>query len=107
MVDVSFHEKGVLVTLKLPERRRRVCSERGQTGGHLEIAYCRVRRWRHPDLGVNRCVLECELRRLRCPDCGVRYEAVRWARPGSPSTRDFENVVAFSAQQMPRRRSGG
>jgi len=45
-------------------------------------------------------MLECELRRMRCPGCGVRYEARRWARPGSPYTRDFEHVVAFLAHQM-------
>lgn len=100
VTDVSFDERGVVVTLKLRKRRRRVCSECGQTGRHLEIVDYRTKRWRHLDLGVNRCVLECELRRLRCPDCGVRYEAVRWARPGSPYTRDFEDVVAFLAQQM-------
>ena len=100
VIDVSFDAKGVIVTLKLPKRRRRVCSECGQTGRHLEIADYRTKRWRHLDLGANRCLLECELRRLRCPDCGVRYEAVRWARPGAPYTRDFEDVVAFLAQQM-------
>jgi transposase len=100
VIDVSFDEKGVIVTLRLPKRRRRVCSVCGQTGRHLEIVDYRTKRWRHLDLGVNRCMLECELRRLRCPDCGVRCEAVRWARPGSPYTRDFEDVVAFLAQQM-------
>jgi transposase len=98
--DVSFDAKGVIVTLRLRRRRRRVCSLCGQTGRHLEIVDYRTKRWRHLDLGANRCILECELRRLRCPDCGVRYEAVRWARPGSPYTRDFEDVVAFLAQQM-------
>jgi transposase len=98
--DVSFDAKGVIVTLRLRCRRRRVCSVCGQTGRHLEIVDYRTKRWRHLDLGVNRCLLECELRRLRCPDCGVRYEAVRWARPGSPYTRDFEDVAAFLAQQM-------
>jgi transposase len=93
VTDVSFDQKGVIVTLKLRKRRRRVCSECGQTGRHLEIADYRVKRWRHLDLGATRWMLECELRRLRCPDCGVRYEAVRWARPGSPYTRDFEDVV--------------
>ena len=44
--------------------------------------------------------VECELRRLRCPDCGVRLEAVPWARPGAAHTRDFEDVVAWLAQQM-------
>jgi transposase len=98
--DVSFDANGVILTLRLRRRRRRVCSVCGQTGRQLEIVDYRTKRWRHLDLGANRCVLECELRRLRCPDCGVRYEAVRWARPGSPYTRDFEDVVAFLAQQM-------
>jgi transposase len=35
-----------------------------------------------------------------CPDCGARFEAVPWARPGSRYTRDFEDVVAWLAQQM-------
>jgi transposase len=100
VTDVSFDHRGVIVTLRLPKRRRRVCSVCGQTGRHLEIVDYRAKTWRHLDLGVNRCLLECTLRRLRCPDCGVRYEAVRWARPGSPYTRDFEDVVAFLAQQM-------
>src|SRR5437667_10485788 len=40
-----------------------------------------------------------------CGGCAARTaacatEAVRWARPGSPYTRDFEDVAAFLAQQM-------
>ena len=45
-------------------------------------------------------MIESELRRLRCPDCGVHLEAVPWARPGAHHTRDFEDVVAWLAQQM-------
>ena len=60
----------------------------------------RVKRWRHLDLGANRCVIECCLRRLWCWDCGVRYEAVPWARADAFYTRDFEDVVAWLAQQM-------
>ena len=46
-------------------------------------------------------MIECQLRRLRCPDCRtVRLEPVPWARPDSPYTRDFEDVVAWLAQQM-------
>jgi transposase len=59
-----------------------------------------VKRWRHLDLGASRCFIECELRRLWCPDCGAQFEAVPWARPGSRYTRDFEDVVAWLAQQM-------
>jgi len=48
----------------------------------------------------NRCFVEYELRRVRCADCGVRVEAVGWARPRARHTRDFEDLVAFMAQQM-------
>src|SRR4051794_6342647 len=32
--------------------------------------------------------------------CGVHLEPVPWARPGASHTRDFEDVVAWLAQQM-------
>jgi transposase len=98
VADVSFTGEGVIVTVRL-RRRRRVCGGCGQTGA-LEIHDRRVKRWRHLDLGASRCIIECELRRLRCPDCGVRLEAVPWARPGAAHTRDFEDLVAWLAQQM-------
>jgi len=97
VVDVGFGSEGVIVTVRL-RRRRRVCSGCGQLGGQIHGR--RRKRWRHLDLGSNRCQIECELRRLWCPDCGARYEAVPWARPGSRYTRDFEDVVAWLAQQM-------
>jgi transposase len=34
------------------------------------------------------------------PDCGARAEAVPFAPPGAHHTRDFEDLVAFLAQQM-------
>jgi transposase len=98
VADVSFTSEGVVVTVRL-RRRRRICGGCGQTGS-LEIHDRRVKRWRHLDLGASRCTIECELRRLRCPDCGVRLEAVPWARPGAAHTRDFEDTVAWLAQQM-------
>jgi transposase len=98
VIDVCFGD-AVIVCVRL-RRRRRVCSRCGQTGRHLVIHDRRVKRWRHLDLGANRCVIECELRRLRCPDCGVHLEAVPWARPGAHHTRDLEDVVAWLAQQM-------
>ena len=98
--DVSFGAEGVIVTVRL-RRRRRVCAVCGQTGRQLVVHDRRVKRWRHLDLGSTRCVIECELRLLRCPDCRVvRAEPVPWARPGAHHTRDFEDVVAWLAQQM-------
>jgi transposase len=98
VIDVSFSAEGVVVTVRL-RRRRRVCSTCGQTG-RLEIHDRRRKRWRHLDLGASRCWIECELRLLRCRDCGVRAEPVPWARPGAHHTRDFEDTVAWLAQQM-------
>jgi transposase len=99
VIDVVLGAEGIIVAVRL-RRRRRVCSRCGQTGRHLTIHDRRVKRWRHLDLGSNRCVIECELRRLECPDCGVHLEAVSWARPGAHHTRDLEDVVAWLAQQM-------
>jgi transposase len=99
VADVSFTGEGVVVTVRL-RRRRRICGNCGQTGRGLEVHDWRVKRWRHLDLGASRCIIECELRRLRCRDCGVRLEPVPWARPGAAHTRDFEDVVAWLAQQM-------
>jgi transposase len=79
-------------------RRRKVCGRCGQLVRATHETG--VRRWRHLDLGGQRCFIECELRRIRCPDCGIKVEAVTWARPGARHTRDFEDVVAFLAQQM-------
>jgi transposase len=98
VVDVSFSAEGVVVTVRL-RRRRRVCGGCGQTGA-LQIHDRRVKCWRHLDLGASRCLIECELRRLRCRDCGVRLEAVPWARAGAAHTRDFQDTVAWLAQQM-------
>jgi transposase len=96
VTGVRFAQEGVVVAVR-PRRRRRVCSSCGQicVATH-DTVLCR---WRHLDLGAQRCYLVCALRRVKCPDCGVRVEAVPWAR-GARFTRDFEDVVAYLAQQM-------
>ena len=98
VIDVSLTADAVIVTVRL-RRRRRVCSRCGQAG-RLAIHGRRVKRWRHLDLAASRCVIECELRRLWCRSCGAQFEAVPWARAGSRYTRDFEDTVAWLAQQM-------
>ena len=94
---VRFDAEGVVVTVAL-RRRRRICSGCGQVcrATHDTVSS----RWRHLDLGAQRCYVVCALRRVKCPDCGVRVEPVPWARPGSRFTREFEDVIAFLAQQM-------
>src|SRR4051794_16346571 len=58
VTDVLFTGQGVVVTVRL-RRRRRVCAECGQTGPRLQIYDHRVKRWRHLDVGANRCWIEC------------------------------------------------
>jgi len=95
--DVAFGSERTIVMVAL-RAKRPVCSGCGTRG--LAIKEHREKRWRHLDLGAGRCYIECLLRRLYCPGCGDVYEAVPWARAGSAYTRDFEDVVAFLAQQM-------
>jgi transposase len=99
VIDVAITPEAIIVIVRL-RRRRRICSGCGQTGRHLQVHGRRVKRWRHLDLGASRCIIECQLRRLRCPACGIHLEPVPWARPDAHHTRDFENVVAWLAQQM-------
>jgi transposase len=96
VTGVRFADEGVIVMVRL-RRRRRVCSRCGQVcrASH-DTVLCR---WRHLDLGGQRCFITAWLRRVKCPDCGVRVEAVPWAR-GPRFTREFEDVVAYLAQQM-------
>ena len=45
-------------------------------------------------------MIECQLRRLHCPGCGDLPEAVEWARGGARYTREFDDLVAWLAQQI-------
>ncbi len=97
--DVQFGAGGTVVTVVL-RRRRAVCAGCGAQRG-LQIHDRRVKRWRHLDLAGGRCIIECELRRVRCAGClRLGLEAVAWARPDAPYTRDFEDLAAWLAQQM-------
>jgi len=97
VIDVLFGSDGITVRVAL-SRRLAACSGCGQVCRSFHDG--KRRRWRHLDLGGGRCFIEYELRRVRCPDCGVRVEAVPFARVDARHTRDFEDLVAFLAQQM-------
>jgi transposase len=97
VIDVAFAPEGVLVRVAL-RRPRAACSVCGQVyRGAYDQA---LRRCRQLDVGGQRCFVEYRLRRVACRDCGVRVEALPWARAGARHTRDFEDLVAFLAQQM-------
>jgi transposase len=99
VTGVRFEQAGVIVGVCL-RRRAIACSGCGQA---YRAVYDRQwRRWRHLDLAGHRLYLEYELRRVRCRDCGVRVEAVPWARTGARHTREFDDLAALLAQQMPK-----
>ena len=95
--DVAFGSEAVIVSVVL-KTKQPVCS--GCAARGLKIKEHRDKRWRALDLGGLRCVVECRLRRLYCPGCGDVYEAVPWARAGAKYTREFDDLVAWLAQQM-------
>lgn len=100
VLDVEVHPaaKAIHVAIE-PLSRRLSCSRCGRqsSGGSYDS---RVRLWRHLDLGAWEVYLRAQLRRFRCDRCeAVVTEAVPWAEFGSAFTRDFENVVAYLAQQ--------
>lgn len=99
ITGVRLTGEGVTVRVRL-RRRRIACSVCGQAYRGMHDR--ELRRWRHLDLAGHRCFIAYELRRVECRDCGVRVEAVPWARRGARHTRDFEDLVAFCAQQMPK-----
>ena len=59
----------------------------------------RARNWRHLDACGMEVLLRYTLRRVDCPRCGVVIEMVPWAEPKVGFTRDFEDHVAYLAQQ--------
>jgi transposase len=99
VIDVAFGSEGVIVTVR-PRRRRKRCAGCGTSRG-LQVKDRRLKRWRHLDVGASRCWIECELRRLDCCRCGrLALEPVAWARARAAYTRDFEDMIAWLAQQM-------
>jgi transposase len=95
--DVEFGAQAMIVTVCL-RRKQPLCSGCGARG--LKIKDYRTKRWRHLDAGGVRCYIECRLRRLYCPGCGELPEHVEWGRGGARYTRDFDDLVAWLAQQM-------
>ena len=59
----------------------------------------RARNWRHLDACGMEVLLRYTLRRVQCLRCGVVIEMVPWAEPKAGFTRDFEDHVAYLAQQ--------
>lgn len=91
-------EAGTVYLDVTPSYRVGTCAD---CGTRVHARYdTRPREWRHTDLGEMRVVLRYGLRRLACPKCGSpKTERVPWAAHAAWHTYDFEDLVAYHAQQ--------
>ena len=93
---VSFTPEGVVLRIRRRKKLHR-CPCGWTARAHCDRS---TRRWRHLDLGSEKCFLETEICRINCQRCGrVRTEDVPWARPGARHTSAFSSVVAWLAQR--------
>lgn len=101
VVESVREEGGDVVVAARPRKaapRCPVCGRRCRAYDRL-----RPRRWRAPDLGGRRCLVEHAPLRVECPEHGVRAQAVPWARSASSRfTSAFEDEVAWLSLQMCR-----
>jgi len=101
-VEVERFAGAERITITVARRtNRRMCCSR--CGRRCRAVYDRqIRSWRHLDAFRVRCIVRAEVRRVICPGCGICAESVPWARPGSRSTRMFEDTCVWLARSAPK-----
>lgn len=96
VLEVLIDDLGILVQVA-PTTAVPYCSGCGR---QVRARYdAESRNWRHLDACGMKVLLRYHLRRVNCPRCGVVVEMVPWAEPKVGFTRDFEDHVAYFAQQ--------
>lgn len=99
VADVEIGDDAVIVEVRLRRRKLACPACEFTTWARYDTRPGRSS-WRHLRLGALALTIRARLRRLVCPDHGVRVEGVDFARPGARFTRDFEQLVAWSATKM-------
>jgi transposase len=91
---------GGLALAVRPTWERPRCSGCGRKEDRVHDVHV-ARSWRHLDFGGVRVSLVYNLRRIRCRKCGVTVEKVPWTDSTvARFTQDFDDQVAFLAQEM-------
>jgi transposase len=88
-------EMTVVARVRVHKRRAGRCGVCGRRCPGYDK--CGRRRWRAPDLGLIRAVLEGGDPRVSCPEHHVVVAQVPWARHKARHTRAFEDTVAWLA----------
>jgi transposase len=89
--------QGVVVEVR-PRQRRPRCGVCGRPSPGYDTSAARL--WRHLSLGRTPFWLRYAPRRVECREHGVIVERVPWAAHGSHFTLQFEETVAWLAQNM-------
>ncbi|HEY3357934.1 MAG TPA: ISL3 family transposase [Polyangia bacterium] len=100
VTDVELHPDALMIFVDVDLGRRScVCSRCGRRA-RVGAYDSKVRLWRHLDLGPWELYLRGRQRRFHCRRCqAVVTEALPWADTGAAFTREFEDTVAYFAQQ--------
>jgi transposase len=100
VTGIDMRPDALVVFVDVELRRRAVVCSRCHRRCRAGTYDSKTRLWRHLDLGAWEVYLRGRQRRFRCRSCdAVVTEAMPWAESGSAFTRQFEDVVAFFAQQ--------
>lgn len=94
---ISFEAIGLVVDVR-PRQGKPRCGRCGRRQPAYDRSPSRL--WRHLALGRTVFWLRYAPRRVECRRCGVRVEEVPWALHTSRFTSQFEEMVAYLAQQM-------
>jgi transposase len=97
--SLSFEARGLIIDAN-PRSRKPRCGRCGRRQPVYDRSPPRL--WRHLALGRTSFWLRYAPRRVHCSRCGVRVEEVPWALHLSRFTAEFEEMVAWLAQQMAR-----
>lgn len=78
------------------------CPYCGKRCSGYDTAAAHPKVWRALDWGALLVEIECPTHRVVCPEHGVVTAAVPWAYPGSSFTKDFDIMVTWLAEYLPR-----
>jgi transposase len=94
--DYDEAEGAVVISARPVAKARNRCGRCGRRSPRYDQGAGR-RRWRAPDLGTCKVLVEADAPRVRCPAHGVVVTAVPWARHDVGHTKDFDDLAAWLA----------
>jgi transposase len=104
-LDQSGDRPELVISVRVRDDSARCCGRCGQRAAGYDQGGG-LRRWRHVDVGIARCVLEGPAPRVGCGQCGPTVAMVPWARHDTTFTQAFEDVVVWDAVRSNKNAAG-